>query len=311
MSYIFGPVSSRRLGQSLGVDTIPSKTCTWNCVYCQLGKTREYSIDRKEYVPTEEVIQELKAALQHHAPGEIDWITFVGSGEPTLHNHLGEMIRRTKAMTNIPIAVITNGSLLCRPDVREELMEADAVLPTLNAGNEALYQKINRPHSSFSFKQLVSGLKAFRDVFKGKLWVEVMLIEGLNDSTEALQELAETLRKIHPDAVHLILPTRPPSETWVHVPEQQGLMRAQAILSGIAELVNPSQSHFELHDPENLIAEITGILKRHPIMQKELEAALKKLGKSILDSKKLFAELEHTGKAKPIEQHDVKFWVAT
>ncbi len=309
MNYIFGPVSSRRLGQSLGVDPIPAKTCTWNCVYCQLGKTPSYKLERKEYVPTDELIKELKHTLDLHKPGDIDWITFVGSGEPTLHSKIGEMISRTKAMTSIPVAVITNGSLLYMPEVRKALSFADAVLPTLNAGNETLYKKINRPHTSLTFQHLIEGLKAFRKEFNGKLWIEVMLIKGMNDSAEALRELAAVLKTIQPDAVHLILPSRPPTESWVSVPDQDGIMRAQAILSGIAELVNPSESHFELHDPKNPVQEILSVLNRHPMMHSEMMQALKKLDKSNDDIEHVFLDLESSGQARQIEQHGVKFWV--
>lgn len=311
MKYIFGPVFSRRLGHSLGIDPIPSKTCTWNCIYCQLGKTKNYSLERKEYVPTNDLMDELKNALAAHAPGEIDWITFVGSGEPTLHNHIGDMIRQTKSLTDIPVAVITNGSLLYLPKVREALLAADAVLPTLTAGSAELYKKINRPHQSLDFDSFIQGLKDFRKIYRGKFWVEVMLISGLNDSIEALQDLADVLRDINPDAVHLVLPTRPPSENWVSLPDQQGLMRAQAILSGIAELVNPSQSHFELHDPDNLYQEILGILERHPMMHTELAQALTQLGKTEPEMNALFSELQNSGEAETIEQHGVQFWIAS
>ncbi len=137
MKYIFGPVPSRRLGQSLGIDTIPLKTCNWNCVYCQLGRSIPLTNERREYFPQEEILAETKSALAAHPPGEIDWITLVGSGEPTLHNGIGWLIRQVKALTTIPVAVITNGALLHLPEIRAELSEADAVLPTLDAGSAA------------------------------------------------------------------------------------------------------------------------------------------------------------------------------
>jgi wyosine [tRNA(Phe)-imidazoG37] synthetase (radical SAM superfamily) len=138
MKYVFGPVPSRRLGQSLGIDTIPLKTCNWNCVYCQLGRTRPLTNRRKDYFPVQEIISDVRQALSAHQPGEIDWVTFVGSGEPLLHTHMGHLVRQVNALTDLPIAVITNGSLLYLPEVRRELSAADAVLPTLDAGSADL-----------------------------------------------------------------------------------------------------------------------------------------------------------------------------
>jgi len=172
---VFGPVPSRRLGQSLGVDPIPSKTCNWNCVYCQLGRTAPMTNLRKDYLPAEDIVAQVREAVDSHREGEIDWITFVGSGEPTLHAHLGRMIREIKAFTKIPVAVITNGSLLYLPEVREELLAADAVMPTLDAGNAALYRKINRPMGELTFERLVSGLETFRKMYTGRFLPEVML----------------------------------------------------------------------------------------------------------------------------------------
>lgn len=146
MKHVFGPVPSRRLGQSLGVDPIPFKTCNWNCVYCQLGRTAPVTNVRRDYFPPDVIVAQTSHALRSHSSGAIDWVTFVGSGEPTLHASLGWMIRQIKALTPIPVAVITNGSLLYQPEVREELIAADAVLPTLDAGNGQLYCAINRPH---------------------------------------------------------------------------------------------------------------------------------------------------------------------
>jgi len=226
MAYVFGPVPSRRLGQSLGVDTIPLKTCNWNCVYCQLGRSEPLIDERRDYIPREIIMAEVEEALRSHRPGEIDWVTFVGSGEPTLHSGLGWLIRQVKTLTEIPVAVITNGSLLYLPAVREELAPADAVLPTLDAGSAWLYRQINRPYPALTFERLVDGLKAFRQTYRGKLWIEVMLVKGLNDGEQALRDLAAVLREIGPDEVHVLLPDRPPAETWVQPTDEEGLLRA-------------------------------------------------------------------------------------
>ena len=169
MNYVFGPVPSRRLGQSLGIDPIPHKTCNWNCVYCQLGRTQPLTNARLAYYPPEEILAEVKHALANLSPDEIDWITFVGSGEPILHSEMGFLIREVKAMTPLPVAIITNGSLLYLPEVRTDLSMADAVMPSLDVGNAQLYRKLNRPHGEVTFERLVDGLTAFRDEYQGKL----------------------------------------------------------------------------------------------------------------------------------------------
>jgi wyosine [tRNA(Phe)-imidazoG37] synthetase (radical SAM superfamily) len=221
MQYVFGPVPSRRLGQSLGIDTIPLKTCNWNCVYCQLGRTQPVVNERREYIPRAEIIAQVRQALASHAADEIDWVTFVGSGEPTLHSGIGWLIREVKQLTDHPVAVITNGSLLYLPEVREELAAADAVLPTLDAGTAELYRRINRPHPEVTFGRLTDGLIAFRQGYQGCMWLEVMLVHGLNDVEQALHQLATVLRRIGPDEVHINLPTRPSAETWVQPPARR------------------------------------------------------------------------------------------
>ena len=147
MKHVFGPVLSRRLGQSLGVDPIPQKTCNWNCVYCQLGRTTPVTNEISEYYPAEEIVAEVEEAVETTGRENIDWVTFVGSGEPTLHTRIGWMIRQVKEKTGLPVAVITNGSFLYFPDVRESLMEADVVLPSLDAGTAELYSRVNRPRA--------------------------------------------------------------------------------------------------------------------------------------------------------------------
>jgi wyosine [tRNA(Phe)-imidazoG37] synthetase (radical SAM superfamily) len=309
MKYVFGPVPSRRLGQSLGIDTIPLKTCNWNCVYCQLGRTVPLTNERREYVPVEDILHEAEQALMSHKSGEIDWVTFVGSGEPTLHSRTGELIRRVKELTSLPVAVITNGSLLYLPEVREELSVADAILPTLDAGNARLYRKINRPHPDITFERLVDGLIAFRKEYRGKLWVEVMLVRGLNDTEESLREIAAVLERIHPDEVHINLPTRPPVETWVEPPDEEGLMRALAILGKVAQVVHPAEGSFDLSGSENVVDAIIGIITRHPMREDEMRRALEKWTPGQVDS--ALEELTASGRAQVVERYGYRFWSAS
>ncbi|NOZ72509.1 MAG: radical SAM protein [Chloroflexi bacterium] len=309
MSYVFGPVPSRRLGRSLGIDTIPLKTCNWNCVYCQLGRSQPLVNERKEYFPREAILAEIKAALKQHAAGTIDWITFVGSGEPTLHSSIGWLIQQVKHLTSLPIAVITNGSLLYLPEVQTALLGADAVLPTLDAGNPQLYKLINRPHPELDYERFVNSLREFRVVYKGKLWIEVMLVRGLNDTAEALEELAQTLQSIGPDQVHILLPDRPPAETWVQPPEEEGLMRAAAILGNIAHVVPPVEGDFDLSGTDNIVDAIIAIITRHPMRQDQLENTLRRWAPGQIQE--TLKQLESSGRAQKIIRYDTVFWSAT
>jgi wyosine [tRNA(Phe)-imidazoG37] synthetase (radical SAM superfamily) len=308
VKYIFGPVPSRRLGQSLGIDTVPFKTCNWNCVYCQLGRTMPLTNERHEYVPAKDILLEAKQALRSRANGGIDWVTFVGSGEPTLSSDLGWLNRLIKPMTNKPIAVITNGSLLYLPEVRNELLAADAILPTLDAGSAELYHKINRPHPDVTFERLVDGLFAFREEYQGKLWVEIMLVRGLNDTSQALGDIARVLQKVRPDAVHINLPTRPPAETWVQPPDEEGLMRAISILGSIAEVVHPAEGGFDVSGYENVVDAVVGIITRHPMCQDELERTLNRWSPEQVS--KALADLRTSGRVQIVERLGIRFWSA-
>ncbi len=306
---VFGPVPSRRLGQSLGIDPVPLKTCNWNCVYCQLGRTNPFVTERQTFFKNEDILTQVRETLDAHAPGDIDWITFVGSGETTLHAGLGEMIREVKSMTELPVAVITNGSLLYLPEVRQALITADAVLPSLDAGNPDLYRRINRPHPKFTFERLVEGLIAFRQVYENQLWVEVMLVKGMNDSEKALNEIASHMEDIRPDEIHIVQPTRPPVEMWVEPPDEEGLLRAHAILGRTAEVVMPAAGSFDLSGDENLLEAIVGIITRHPMRESELIQSLEKW--SSQNVKETLRDLESSGKAQVITRYGTRFWSAS
>lgn len=308
MKYVFGPVPSRRLGQSLGIDTIPLKTCNWNCVYCQLGRTQPVIHKRAEYIPRADILAEVGQALAARKPGEIDWVTFVGSGEPTLHTSIGWMIEQVKFLTEIPAAVITNGSLLYNPQLRRDLAAADAVLPTLDAGMPELYRRINRPHPEATFERLVTGLVDFRHQYSGRLWVEVMLISGLNDTEQALRDIASILHRVEPDEIHISLPTRPPAETWVQPADDEGVLRALAILGEVAHVLHPAAGSFDVSGAENLADAVLGIITRHPMRQEELERTLEHAAPGQGDD--VLAELKNSGRAQVVERYGVRFWSA-
>lgn len=309
MNYVFGPVPSRRLGQSLGIDPVPLKTCNWNCVYCQLGRSKPLVNERREYFPREEILAEVEQALASHAPGEIDWVTFVGSGETTLHTGIGWLIRQVKSLTRLPVAVITNGSLLYQPKIRLELSPADAVLPSIDAGSARLYHKINRPYPKVSLERLIGGLVAFRKEYQGKLWIEVMLVRGLNDTEAALSEIAAALKRIRPDEVHILQPDRPPVEEWVKPPDEEGLLRASAILGDIARIVHPASGSFDLSGAASLVDAVVAIITRHPMQDDKLVEALKHFSPEKVTA--TLAELQKNGRAQVVERNGIRFWSAS
>ena len=306
MATVFGPVPSRRLGRSLGVDPVPFKTCNWNCVYCQLGHTAPLTGERREYTPAEEILAEVRAAVKTHGEDSIDWITFVGSGETTLHAGLGRMLREVSAFTALPVAVITNGSLLYLPEVREELRVADAVLPSLDAGTEDLYLRLNRPQPGFTFARLVDGLVAFRGEYPGRLWVEVMLVRGLNDTDEALRNLAAVLRRIAPDEVHVNVPARPPCEPWVDAPGEKVLARAESILGETARRVAPGEGWLDLTGSRDVVEAVIQVITRHPMSEEELEQALSRWPREEIAA--ALARLAASDRAQLVQRGGKRFW---
>lgn len=306
MKYVFGPVPSRRLGQSLGIDPIPMKTCNWNCVYCQLGRSSSLEVERAAYAPPEDVVAEALDAIAEHGLGGIDWLTFVGSGEPTLHTGLGWMIGELKQRTSIPVAVITNGSLLDLPEVRQTLRAADAVMPSLDAGTERLYRQINRAAKAFNLERLVNGLQVFRGEYVGRLWIEVMLISGLNDGEDALRDLAAVLCRIRPDEIHINLPVRPPAEPWVAPPPASRIARAVEVLGGAAHVVAPHAGPLKLSATDDVVEAILNVIARHPMSELEIVTAL--ADRSAAEVQAALRQMEISGRARRVQRHNQPFW---
>ncbi|MBD3331539.1 radical SAM protein [candidate division GN15 bacterium] len=219
-SHVYGPVYSRRLGHSLGVDLIPPKVCSYDCLYCQLGRTTELAVDRLEFVRPKTVVAEVSQSLARGT--KPDYLTLSGSGEPTLHSGLGQVIRELKASTSIPVAVLTNGSLLWQPDVRRAVGRADLVLPSLDAGDEAMFQRVNRPHRSLTFEMVVTCLEMFVDEYPGEVWLEVFLMNAVNADREQVVRIAECVNRINPTRVQLNTVARPPGRPGITaVPSEQ------------------------------------------------------------------------------------------
>ncbi len=206
--YLFGPVPSRRLGMSLGVDLVPHKVCSLNCVYCECGRTTNLTIERKEYVPVNDVLKELKHFFNNNPIPE--YITFSGAGEPTLNSGIGKVLEFIKSnWPNIPVAVLTNGSLFNQKQVRTELLKADLVLPSLDAASDLTFRKIDRPFHKLNINEYIQGLIDFRKEFKGKIWLEVFILPNFNDNTENLKLLRDAFVKINPDSIQLNSLDRP------------------------------------------------------------------------------------------------------
>jgi len=239
-SRVFGPAPSWRLGRSLGIDLAPLKTCNWNCVFCQLGRTRPVQSHPRPHPGAAAVLAELDAFLETLPAGSVDWITLLGSGDPLLCSEIGEVVRGVKDRSDLPLALLTNGALLSDPDIRDSVLACDAILPSLSAGTPRLHRLIHRPHPDFTYRDHLTGLRDLRRDFQGRIWVEVMLMAGANDSEGNLRALARRLRGIRPDEIHLNIPTRPPAEAWVRPPGSEALGRAREILGEVAPLRSPT-----------------------------------------------------------------------
>jgi len=260
--YIYGPVPSRRLGLSLGLDIVPAKICTLDCVYCQIGRTTEKSAVRRDFLDVQVVLSELKRVLAEgvHA----DYITIGGSGEPTLNARLGELIDGIRELTELPVAIITNGTLLYRPDVRAECGKADLVMPSLDAGDASVFEAVNRPVGDISIEKLVSGLAQFREEFAGQIWLEVFLIEGINTDSEQLAKLRAHINRIRPDKVQLNSAVRPVAEVGI---EAISAVRLEAIareIGDMCEIVGAAPEAASDRHTQRTAADVLSMLKRRP-----------------------------------------------
>jgi len=233
--YIFGPVPSRRLGRSLGVDIVPFKVCSLDCVYCQLGRTTEKTIERKDYVPIDEVISELNERLNSGI--EADYITISGSGEPTLHSRLGELLDRIRLITKIPIAILTNSVLFDDESVRADCCKADVVLPSLDAADQPTFERINRPCANISIENVISGLCEFKKQFTGRIWLEVFIVEGINTSPQQIDKLKAAVERIKPDKVQLNTAVRPTADNNIIMVTRVRLEQLAELFGDNAEVI--------------------------------------------------------------------------
>ncbi len=270
--HLFGPVPSRRLGRSLGVDPVPFKTCTQNCLYCQLGTDAIQTLERKNYVPPEDILEEIRRWLTEGITA--DYITISGSGEPTLHSRLDEIIEGIHHLTKIPAALITNGTLFWDPEVRKQCSLADVVLPSLDAGDPETFKKINQPHQSIPFERFVEGLILFRREYKGPIWLEVFLCEGLNTNPDSITNLNRLIKKINPDKVQLNTAVRPTAHPHIRAVPLPILEQLAPQLHPKAEVIADfpkARTDEQKHFSEQTILET---LKRRPCALEELTVSL-------------------------------------
>lgn len=269
--YLFGPVPSRRFGRSLGVDLTPHKTCSFDCLFCQLGRTTAQTLERKEYVPTPEVVAELGDWVK--SSGEADYITLAGSGEPTLHSSFGEIIDFARTSSSIPVALLTNGSLFGDASVRAAAAKANVVKVSLSAGDQALFKYINQPHPDLSLKGLVDGITAFRSEFGGELWLEVFVAWGVNSTSKDISRIAELAESFKPDRIQLNTAVRPPAESFVHPMPKQKLEGLVGYFKPVAEVIAEFSTDFSPSTQANEET-ILAMLQRRPCTAAEISAVL-------------------------------------
>jgi wyosine [tRNA(Phe)-imidazoG37] synthetase (radical SAM superfamily) len=272
--FVYGPVPSRRLGISLGVDIVPFKNCSYDCVYCQLGKTTYHSTERKSFVPIDAVISQIREVVDQNS--DIDYITFSGSGEPTLNSDIGEIIRRIKAFTQTAVAVLTNGSLLWQKEVREDLSQADLVVPSVDAVSEEVFRKINCPIEGLGVKKVLDGIKQFCNEFEGKIWVEIMLVKGINDSEEEIRRISQFVGDLKADKIQLNTVVRPPADSRAQPVGKQRLSEIKALFDpgSTVEIVAEFDRKTSKAYHEDLEKAIFELLRRRPARKAEMAAAL-------------------------------------
>jgi wyosine [tRNA(Phe)-imidazoG37] synthetase (radical SAM superfamily) len=270
--HIFGPVPSRRLGFSLGVDVIPMKVCTLNCTYCELGRTNRLTLQRQEYVSKEETLRELGRVLNQGQ--QIDYITFSGSGEPSLNSKLGEMIRCVKEMTHIPVAVLTNGTLLYDEEVREDLMDADVVLPSLDAVSQDVFRRINRPHGHLKIERIIDGLTRFRQEYQKQIWLEMMFVKDVNDDLREIERLKKIVGRIQPDKIQLNTVVRPPAEPDVKPVDAKALVRIQKQFGNTCEVIVAFRAPERGAYRGDIEAAILALTARRPVTVEEIAQSL-------------------------------------
>jgi len=292
MKYTYGPVPSRRLGLSLGVDLVPKKICTYDCIYCQIGSPTLQTVERKEYVSARFILRDVEQSLREWGE-KIDYIAISGSGEPTLNTAIGEVIQGIKKLTTIPVAVITNSSLLHLKEVRQALRAADVVMPSLDAVTPSVFQTVNRPLPSLKIDQIIQGLAAFRQEYKGQIWLEILLCRGVNDAGEEIGRIREAIRIIRPDKVQLNTVVRPGVEDYAAALPPDRMEQIKNALGADVEIIAEFEGDRHRMPPERIEERVIRIIQRRPETPEELAKAL---GLHDLEIVKILDKLAKEGK---------------
>ncbi len=265
--YLFGPVPSRRLGISLGVDLVPAKTCSFDCIFCQVGRTVTLVTERKEYVPVSEVKDEIRDWINRG--GKADFITLAGSGEPTLNSGFGSVIDAIHDLSHVRTALLSNGSLFHLPEVRSAASKADLVKVSLGAWDRFSFEKLNKPHSDIKFASVLEGLRLFGKDYDGELWLEVFVVAGINDSQDSIRRIAGLARDVRPDHIHLNTVVRPPADSSAMPVSPELLERLAALFSPVAEVI-PGSSAGKAQPISGGEKNVAGLLARHPCTIKDV-----------------------------------------
>ena len=300
----YGPVPSRRLGQSLGINHVPPKVCTYSCVYCQLGRTIRMQSERREFYPHDEILRDVEEQIDkaRRKNEQINYLTFVPDGEPTLDVNLGREIELLKPL-GIRIAVISNASLMWREEVRRDLMAADWVSLKVDAVTESLWRRVNRPHSELKHEIVLEGMREFSDVFNGELATETMLVKDLNDGGGEAERIAKFLMDLKPDKAYIAIPTRPPAERWVKPADEEAVNRAYQIFRGklrnVEYLIGYEGDEFAFTG--NVEDDLLSITSVHPMREEGVNTLLSKAGSGWetvdrLIKENRLVEIEYLGK---------------
>ena len=307
---IFGPVKSRRLGRSLGIELVPKKVCTMNCIYCEVGKTTHLTLERKEYYPWDLIEKSILQAKEME--DTFDVLTFTGSGEPSLNIHFEKALRLAKKIIKKPIAVLTNATLLDIPSVRSALAEVDIVLPSLDAGNPETFKKINQPHPKIELKTIIENLKKLRNEMKGEMWLEILFVEGINDSEKNLRDLKSAIDYINPHKVQLNTVVRPPAFKEAKPLSFEKLKEFAEFLGEKVEIIIEKErlekviKTFKDLEKEKIREMIFDYIKRRPSTIEELSLAFKIEKETVENILKIFIS---EGKVKEKLYEGKKFFV--
>jgi wyosine [tRNA(Phe)-imidazoG37] synthetase (radical SAM superfamily) len=299
-NHLFGPVPSRRLGISLGVDLVPLKTCTLNCIYCECGRTSNLTVERKEYVPLTSVKEELTDYFTNNP--RPDYITFSGSGEPTLNSSIGDGLHFIRNhIHDIPVAILTNGTLFSLKQVREDIKDAALVMPSLDAATEKIFRKINRPYPRLEIDTIIEGLVRFRKEYSGQIWLEIFIVPGMNDTAHELTALKQAIEKIGPDRIQLNTLDRPGPVSTVRAATRQELENVIHFweLENVSIIADVSDRKELLAYRKDTESAILGTIARRPCTLKDLSEIL---GLQINEVNKYLDVLEADGKIKMVKQ---------